>query len=117
MYPSIHSIGPGRKRKDLIELEGIHLSSNEILRLSLLLPAARIMKVTKGKASRIKKRDTTIVSGLFRCTNPNCITLLPREPTKPRFVVVRSDPPVIRCYYCGRYLDSLAIRTQLTERG
>ncbi len=40
----------------------------------------------------------------MRCENPNCITN-GREPIKTRFKVLRKEPMVLKCAYCGREQD------------
>lgn len=47
------------------------------------------------------------------CTYSTCITNKPREPITPRFVVVSRSPLLVRCEYCGRYIEAETILEQL----
>jgi aspartate carbamoyltransferase regulatory subunit len=99
--------------QDLIEFDGLRVSKDGILRLSLLFPGARLVKLNRGRPKELRNILPRVLSRVVSCTNINCVTLQPKEPTRPTFEVLEVDPPVLRCNYCGRYLDPDAVSAQL----
>ncbi len=104
-----------------IELENenmIQFSSSSpsyaLLKISLLAPSAVVRERKNGMEQEVGDSTPEWVEDLFSCSNKNCITAQPKEPTKPRFKIVSLNPAKIQCYYCGRYIDPNALSAELS---
>jgi aspartate carbamoyltransferase regulatory subunit len=91
-------------RKDIVKIEGRELTPEEVNVISAVAPTATINIVRNFEVARkFKVSPPEIIRGRFKCKNPVCITNVPREPVEPVFYLVRRDPPLFACAYCGRY--------------
>ncbi len=91
-------------RKDIVKIEGRELSKEETGIIALIAPTATINIIRDFQVvDKYKVSLPHIVVGRFRCSNPICITNMPGEPATYRFVLVREEPPILSCDYCGRY--------------
>lgn len=84
-------------RKDIVKVENRELRKEEVDRIALIAPHAKIniireYQVVEKKGVKIPK----IIKGVVRCPNPGCITNS-SEPTESTFVVLESG---LRCFYC-----------------
>jgi aspartate carbamoyltransferase regulatory subunit len=104
------------KDKDVLELPE-ELSEETLTKIKLLEPRALIYSVSEdGKAyekTGILEEGKWIEGRIIYCPNKNCVTAQPKEPTRPKFKVVKKDPLILQCYYCGRYIDHSAIVAQI----
>ncbi len=101
----MHVPSRAHDHKDIVKIEDRELKKAEVNRISLLSPHATINIIRAGEvAEKHKVRPPREVLGLVRCENPNCITN-GREPIKTRFKVLRKEPMVLKCAYCGREQD------------
>ncbi len=98
---------------ETLELEGVKLKKEDFLRLALVHSGACVHRISNGKAALEKTTLPEVISGLLRCTNPNCVTEQPREPTNPGFRVVRTNPVTLQCTYCERYIDPKDVSAEL----
>ena len=88
--------------KDIVKIEDRELKKSEVNRIALLSPHATINIIRDGEvADKHHVRPPRDVLGLVQCENPNCITNT-REPVETRFKVLRKEPMVLKCAYCGR---------------
>lgn len=88
--------------KDIVKIEDRELKKRELNRIALLSPHATINIIRDGEvAEKHHVRPPREVIDLATCENPNCITNL-REPVSTRFKVLRKEPMVLKCSYCGR---------------
>ena len=88
--------------KDIVKIEDRELKKRELNRIALLSPHATINIIRDGEvAEKHHVRPPREVIDLARCENPNCITNS-REPVHTRFKVLRKEPMVLKCSYCGR---------------
>jgi aspartate carbamoyltransferase regulatory subunit len=85
-----------------------------LLKISVLSPTAVVRERKSGMEKEVSDSFPEWIDGMVTCSNKNCITSQPKEPTKPRFKVVSIRPPKIQCYYCGRYVDQVALVSQLS---
>lgn len=88
-------------RKDLVKVEGLELTAEEINRIALMSPSATLSVVRNYKVT--EKLHAVIpdqVQGILRCVNPACISMDNR--VKSRFQVERREPLRLRCCYCER---------------
>ncbi|ABM79984.1 aspartate carbamoyltransferase regulatory subunit [Hyperthermus butylicus] len=105
-------------RKDIVKIEGRHLSPEEVDKIALVAPRATINIIHDYRV--VAKRRVTvpdIVEGILMCPNPSCITRVGREPVKPRFRVVSRQPLVLQCVYCGTLVSEEDVAEQLAEGG
>ena len=86
------------KMKDILKIEGKLVTEDAANMIALVSPGATVNIVKGGK---LEKKFTVglprEVSGLARCSNPNCIT---GEGAKTRFSKESDDR--YRCHYCER---------------
>jgi len=84
-------------RKDIVKVENRELRKEEVDRIALIAPHAKIniireYQVVEKKGVKIPK----IIKGVVRCPNPGCITNS-SEPTESTFEVLGVR---LRCFYC-----------------
>ncbi len=101
---------PSKKngKKDILKIEGIELSKEDVNKISLISPNATINIIKNGMV--VKKFKVEIpdkIEGILKCTNPNCITQI--ENIAGKFKVEEKEPLKIRCIYCEKFLNSIEI--------
>jgi hypothetical protein len=96
--------------RDRIEFSG-PTASDLLLKVRLACPSATIEE--NGKITSMPEIGTWIEGRIIACPNKNCVTVQPKEPTKPKFKIVSWDPPTLQCFYCGRYINEEVIGQQL----
>ncbi|WP_292520453.1 aspartate carbamoyltransferase regulatory subunit [Methanoculleus sp.] len=84
-------------RKDIVKIENRELCTEEVDRIALLAPQAKIniirdFQVVEKKGVEIPK----VLKGVVRCPNPGCITNA-NEPVESTFEVL---PKGLHCLYC-----------------
>ncbi|MCD6411244.1 MAG: aspartate carbamoyltransferase regulatory subunit [Thermoplasmata archaeon] len=95
-------------KKDIVKVENRELDPEEVNKIALIAPKATINIIRDYKvAKKFRVHVPDEIVGIVRCPNPNCISNS-EEPIESRFVVVRRDPLVIKCYYCERKPDNIA---------
>jgi aspartate carbamoyltransferase regulatory subunit len=91
-------------KKDIIKIEGRELTPEEVNIISAVAPTATINIIRNFEVvKKFKVSPPEVIKGRFKCKNPTCITNAPREPVEPTFYLVRKEPPLFVCAYCGRY--------------
>ena len=96
------------KWKDIVKLEDRELDSDTVDQIALIAPDATIAIIRDYYvAEKFKVTLADIITGLARCSNPNCITNK-GEPVEPQFRVVNRHPPTLRCAYCDRTLINIS---------
>lgn len=91
-------------RKDIVKIEGRELTPDEVDIISAVAPSATINIIRNYEVvAKHKVKPPQVIRGRFRCKNPNCVTNLPREPIATSFVLIKSEPLIFACEYCGRY--------------
>lgn len=94
-----------QKRKDIIKIEDRELDDEEIDKLALISPKARINIVRNySVSSKNKIAIPKFISGIIRCPNENCICNNERG-VNSNFGIVNNDNLLIKCTYCGRKVD------------
>jgi aspartate carbamoyltransferase regulatory subunit len=91
-------------RKDILKLENVELSAEQIENLAVLGPSATVCYIREYEI--VKKVSVTlpeVLEGVLRCPNPNCITNHDRIAT--RFDVERTSPTEVRCTFCERLIS------------
>lgn len=102
-------------RKDIVKVEEIKLSQDDVNKIALIAPSATINIIENySVASKTRVKVPRRIEGLLKCGNPNCITRKEREPIISSFEVVNEKPLILRCEYCGRLLEEQMLIEQLT---
>ena len=92
--------------KDIIKVEDRELNQDELNRLALVAPDARVAIIRAySVAEKMTIELGDEVTNVMRCTFSNCITTNPREPLAHRLKVMSREPLELRCHYCGRPQD------------
>ncbi len=88
--------------KDIVKIEDRELYSDEVNRISLIAPRATINIIRDyNVAEKMKVQLPSVVRGIVRCANPNCVTNS-NEPVETSFQVVRERPLALKCHFCDR---------------
>lgn len=99
--------------KDIVKVEGRKLVEEEINKIALTAPRAKINVVENYEV--VEKKTVEIpgnVEGVVKCSNPACITNA-SEPVTPKFEVASKSPISLRCKYCERITEEDEILEQL----
>lgn len=89
-------------KKDIIKIENRILAVEETNRLALIAPNSTINIIKDYKIT--EKRNVELpknFKGVFRCTNPTCISNS-NEPIISELTVINKYPPKLQCKYCTR---------------
>jgi len=101
---------PSKKygKKDILKIEGVELSEEDVNKIGLISPNATINIIRDGEVKKkFKVKIPEVITGILKCTNPNCITNVEKVPGK--FRVEKKDPLKIRCIYCEKFLNTIEI--------
>ncbi len=91
--------------KDIIKLENKELSADELNKIVLISPNAKVSIIKNYEVARkFNVQLPGIIEGIAKCRNPNCITN--SEDVKTKFHVTSKHPLKMRCHYCERYMCS-----------
>jgi len=93
------------ERKDIIKVENKFLESNETNKLALLAPKATINIIRDYKVvekRKVELPDTFV--GIFKCSNPKCVTNS-KEEIVPIIDVIDKSKQTLKCRYCSRILN------------
>ncbi len=98
-----------QKRKDIIKVEDRELDENEIEKLALLSPNARVNIIRNYAVANKKKVEIPeFISDIVQCPNENCICNNERGATS-NFNLIDQKAIQIQCTYCGRKLEEESI--------
>ncbi len=112
MYTSSSKMG----LKDIVKVEGLELTADEVNMIALIAPTATINIVRDYKVVRKERvKIPEIIENIIRCANPNCISNQDRETAIPKFRLVSEDPIILRCEYCERHTYKEDILRQFME--
>ncbi len=90
-------------RKDIIKIERREVTPHEVAKIALVSPRATFSIIRDFQVvEKFTPSLPRLIEHMIRCPNPSCISRQDRVKTK--FVVIRSDPLRVRCYYCERSL-------------
>jgi aspartate carbamoyltransferase regulatory subunit len=92
-------------RKDIVRVEGLELSKDELDRLALIGRRLTVSIVKDGKISDKLILEVPLrVEGILRCQNPTCVTNHEMVPTA--FARLGSYPYRFRCHHCERVIHA-----------
>jgi aspartate carbamoyltransferase regulatory subunit len=87
--------------KAIIKVSGIFFRKEDIDRIALIAPQAKINVIKDyGVVEKKTVEVPDTIEGIVRCVNPMCITN--NEDVKTRFEVVNKDPVKLKCHYCEK---------------
>jgi len=91
-----------QKRKDIIKIEDRELDENEIEKLALLSPNARVNIIRNYAVADKKEVDIpNLIKNIVKCPNENCISNNERGAIS-KFNITDRETMLIKCTYCGR---------------
>jgi len=98
-----------QKRKDIIKVEDRELDENEIEKLALLSPNARVNIIRNYAVADKKKVEIPeFISDIVECPNENCICNNERGAAS-NFSLIDEKRIQIQCTYCGRKIKEDSI--------
>ena len=90
-------------RKDIIKIEGMELTQEDINKIVLFGPHATLSIIREFElVDKVAVKLPKDIVGVVPCPNPSCITN--HEPVTTKFDVLSGDPLRVRCHYCERTL-------------
>ncbi|MBP5170904.1 MAG: aspartate carbamoyltransferase regulatory subunit [Bacteroidales bacterium] len=96
-------------RKGIIKIADRYFEEDEINRIALIAPKAKINTIRDYEV--VEKKVIELpeeISGLVRCVNPKCITN--NEPMEPCYRVVGRSPLTLKCRYCEHTMSQEEIK-------
>ena len=89
------------KHKAIIKVTGKYFEDDEINKIALIAPAAKLNIIKDYEVVEKKVVDVPDeVIGIVKCFNPKCITN--NEQITTRFTVVSKDSIALKCHYCEK---------------
>jgi aspartate carbamoyltransferase regulatory subunit len=91
--------------KAIIKLSDVFFADNEINKIALVAPEAKLNIVKDYQV--VEKKIVEVpdnISGIAKCGNPKCITNHEKITTK--FQVVNKKKVALKCHYCEKITDS-----------
>jgi len=97
------------ERKGIIKVSDRYYADEEISRIALIAPLAKINVIREFEVVEKKVLSPPdSFSGIVKCPNPKCITN--NEPMKTRFDVIKKNPILLKCQYCEREIQQQDIQ-------
>ncbi|MCW3983152.1 MAG: aspartate carbamoyltransferase regulatory subunit [Candidatus Bathyarchaeota archaeon] len=99
--------------KDIIKIEGMALSAQEVNRIALVAPHASINIIHDYAV--VAKQEVELpktIEGIIKCTNPCCVSNS-GEPVSSKFHVKNEEPLSLKCHYCGVSIEKADVLKQL----
>lgn len=101
-------------RKDILKVEGVELTDEQIQKLALIAPLASVDIIRSYQVTEKKKAvPPSVVTSVLRCNAPTCVSVREKDSVPSVFFLVSSSPLVYRCKYCGRELTEHEIASEL----
>ena len=92
-------------KKGIIKVAGYFFKEEEINKIALLAPAAKINIIRDYQV--VEKYTVTLndtLRGIIHCNNPKCISN--NEPMETVFHITHHEPVEATCHYCGRTMKA-----------
>jgi aspartate carbamoyltransferase regulatory subunit len=91
-------------KKGIIKLSKVFFQDDEINKISLVAPCAKLNIIREYDVVEKKVVDIPDeIIGLVKCVNPKCITN--NEKVNTRFEVVSKSEVKLKCHYCEKITD------------
>lgn len=101
-------------RKDIVKVEGVELTDEQVQRLALIAPRASVVIIRSYRVAEKKKAvPPEVVTGILSCTSTTCISVKEKDSVPSIFSLTSSSPLAYRCKFCGRILSEQEISAQL----
>ena len=100
------------KKKDMIKVEGRFMEDGDTNKLAVIAPSSTVNIIKDYKL--VEKRRVSLpnqIEEIFRCSNPDCITNS-QEHIESTMEVIDKEDLVLKCRFCGRFLDVNDLRIQ-----
>ncbi|MDA4118400.1 MAG: aspartate carbamoyltransferase regulatory subunit [Thaumarchaeota archaeon] len=101
-------------RKDILKVEGMEISQEQVQRLALIAPQASVNIVRSYKV--VAKRNVIpprTLRAVLSCTATTCVSVREKDSAPSIFFLSSKSPLRYRCKYCGREVDEKEISSQL----
>lgn len=92
-------------KKAIIKVDGIFFKDEEINKISLVAPDAKLNIIQDYQV--VEKKKVIVpeeIIAIAKCMNPKCITN--NEEMVTRFEIVQKKPVELKCIYCEKITDS-----------
>ena len=94
-----------QKSKDIIKVEDRELDENEIEKLALISPNAKVNIVRNYSVAEKKKVEIpSFILSIVHCPNGNCVSNNERGVSS-KFKLIDEKTHQIQCTYCGRKIE------------
>ena len=101
-------------RKDIVKVEGVELTDEQVQRLALIAPRASVVIIRSYRVAEKKKAvPPEVVTGILSCTGATCISVKEKDSVQSIFSLSSSSPLSYKCKFCGRILSEQEISAQL----
>jgi aspartate carbamoyltransferase regulatory subunit len=92
-------------KKDIIKVENKFLENDDTNKIALISPNATINIIKNYRVAEKRKIQVPdYISGIFKCSNINCISNEEKEIT-PTIIVIDKTKIIIKCKFCARLID------------
>lgn len=101
-------------KKDILKVEGMEISQEQVPRLALIAPRASVNIVRAYKV--VSKRNVLpprTLRAVLNCTATTCVSVREKDSAPSIFFLSSRSPLRYRCKYCGREVDEKEISSQL----
>lgn len=93
-------------RKDILKVEGVELTDEQVQRLALIAPHASVVIIRSYRVAEKKKAvPPKLVTGILSCTGATCVSVREKDAVQSIFSLASSSPLSYRCKFCGRLLS------------
>jgi aspartate carbamoyltransferase regulatory subunit len=101
-------------RKDIVKVEGVELTDEQVQRLALIAPRASVVIIRSSRVAEKKRAvPPKVVTGILNCTSTTCISVKEKDSVQSIFSLTGSSPLSYKCKFCGRILSEQEISAQL----
>jgi aspartate carbamoyltransferase regulatory subunit len=94
-----------KDKKDIIKIENKFLENDDTNKIALISPNATINIIKNYRVAEKRKIQVPdYISGIFKCSNINCISNEEKQ-IIPTIIVVDKVKIILKCKFCTRLLD------------
>ncbi len=96
-------------KKAIIKISNIFFKDNQINKIILVAPEARINTIKNYKVTEKKQVQVpNVIRGIAKCVNPKCITN--HEEMETKFTVISKTDVALKCLYCEKITNEEHIK-------
>ncbi len=94
-----------KEKKDIIKVENKFLENDDTNKIALISPNATINIIKNYRVAEKRKIQVPdYISGIFKCSNINCISNEEKE-ISPTIIVIDKTKIILKCKFCARLID------------